>query len=355
MSIELLEKLSNAAGISSFEQEIVTIMEEAVQELPVQTYRDGLGSFISCTKEYCSGPKIMVAGHMDEVGFIVKEIDEHGYLRLQPVGSLWTHLLLDHSFDVICDNQARIEGLIGSVAQHGISAKVRNTTLAMKDLYLDLGLYTREEVEKLGIHIGNQVVPSTRFHRLNREDIYVGKAMDNRLGCYIALEVLRNCQSISHPKYYAVGNVQEEPGLRGARTATEVIQPDLAFAVDTTTAGDTPLNYNTVKLGQGLVISLIDSNTIAHRGLIRYMEETCRKYGIPYQYAVFKAGGTDAGNIHKTRQGIISMCLSIPVRYMHASQTIVSYQDVQACIDLLTKVVEEMNDELLEKIAKGGY
>lgn len=356
MMYELLKELSDAPGISSREESIANIMKNHMLACGAEVFQDGLGSAIGYRMGNQDGVRILIAGHMDEVGFMVKEIDEKGYLKLNPIGSLWTHLLLDHSFYVMTSDGKAIEGVIGSIAQHGISQEVRNRTLPLDSLYLDLGVFSRQEVLDLGIQIGDQVVPCTKLHHLNSETVVVGKALDNRLGCTAAIEVLRRLKDEKiDAHYYAVGNVQEEPGLRGARTSTDMISPDIGFAVDTTIAGDTPLNQNSVKMGKGVVISLIDSNTIAHRGLIRYVEETCKKNHIPYQYAVFAGGGTDAGNIHKTHAGVISMCLSIPVRYMHASQTIADLRDLQACVDLLTCIVREMTRKQFEEILDGGY
>ena len=176
------------------------------------------------------------------------------------------------------------------------------------------------------------------------------KAFDDRIGNYIMIEVARRLKGIKHEALYLANTIQEEPGLRGARTTTHVVHPDIAFAIDTTLAGDTPMNRNICKLGGGVVLSMIDSNSIAPRKLVNYVEKIAKENNIKYQYAVFNKGGTDSGNIHKTYGGIVNMTLSIPIRYMHTNHSIVHEDDVENCIELLWALVKDLNIEKYESL-----
>lgn len=349
----LLKELAEAPGISSHEHIPAQIMFSHLETLSDRVYRDGLGSVIGVRNENAAGIKVQFAAHMDEVGFSVKSIDDHGYIRLQPIGSMWTHVLLGQRVDVITDDEKRIPGVIGSPASHGLAKEVRARTMAMEDLYLDIGAMNREQVLQAGIVPGTMVVPHGAFTNLLDSNLVLCKAFDDRAGCaaeLLAYEKLRHCY---RGPLYCAGTIQEEPGLRGARTATDVIHADLSLAVDTTVAGDTPADYNTCHIGGGVVLSMIDSNTIAHRGLIRYAEKIAKEKNIPIQYAVFKGGGTDSGNIHKSFEGIMAMTLSIPIRYMHTMQSVISKKDVEACADLMTEMTLGMTPEIYEKLLNG--
>lgn len=350
INLDILKELSEVKGISSCEDAVCQLIEKHLDGLVDNVRYDGLGSVIGVKCINQAGPKVMIATHSDEVGFFVKEIDKNGFLRLQPVGSMWTHMLPGHDFVVVTREGKEISGFIGSPASHGMSADKRNKTMPIEDLYLDLGVADKAEAEALGIRVGDMIAPDTKFRTMNNPDYLVGKAFDNRVSCAIGLYVLQRLKDKKHVPLSFGATVQEEPGLRGARTTTDVMHPDLAFAVDTTLAGDTPANKNNCKLGGGVVISMIDSNTIAHRGLIRYVEEMCKKHEIPFQYAVFNGGGTDSGNIHKTFEGIVNMTLSIPIRYMHTNQSIIHKKDVEACVDLLVHIIEEMDSATFDDI-----
>lgn len=349
INLDTLNRIASAGGVSSFEQEIAEILEGDYRNLGLNCVKDGLGSLIAekCTKQ--AGPKVMIAAHMDEVGFIVKEIDDNGFIRLQTVGSWWSHMVLGQWYTVVTSENKKYNGLMGSMATHGLPADIRNKTISIEDIYLDLGVANKQEVLELGIRTGDMVVPCARFEVMNNPKYISCKAFDDRVGNYIMLEAARRLNGTVHVPLYLANTVQEEPGLRGARTATEVTHPDIAFAIDTTLAGDTPLNHNICSLGNGVVLSMIDSNSIAPRGLVRYVESICEKNQIKHQYAVFNKGGTDSGNIHKAFEGIVNMTLSIPIRYMHTNHSIIHVDDVEACITLICELVKDMN----EKVYKG--
>lgn len=346
MKIEILKKLSDFEAISSYEKEITKFISDNLDP-KLKITKDNLGSLIVSKKD-ADKPKVMIATHIDEVGFMVKTINKDGFIHFQAIGSFWSHLIAGQMMKVITKDNKKYLGVIGSYPTHGIPKKIKEKTMNLEDLYLDLGVSSAEKVKELGIEIGDMIVPNTEFQALNQEGYYVGKALDNRVSDFILMELLN--KDISNINLVGAFTVQEEVGLRGARTTTHLIKPDLAFAIDTTLAGDTPLTENVCKLGGGVVLSMIDSNSIAPRKLVKYLRNICISNDIKFQYAVFNDGGTDSGNIHKSFDGILNMTLSIPIRYMHSCYSIIHSDDVKACIKLLECVLKDITYEKLEAL-----
>ncbi len=345
-----LERICGAPGISSFEQEIGRILEEEYTSLGFACEKDRLGSVVADKCKDQPGPKMMVAAHMDEVGFMVEEIDENGFLKVRPIGSWWIHLILGQWYTVVTKDNRQYPALMGSMATHGLPAEIKNKTVKMEDAYLDLGAGSQEEVRSLGVAVGDMVSPWTHFEVMQNPKYVSCKAFDDRIGNYIMLEAAKELRGETHTPLYLANTVQEEPGLRGARTAVEWVHPDIAFAIDTTLAGDTPANHNICALGKGVVLSMIDSNSIAPRKLVKYVEGICKKHHIDYQYAVFNKGGTDSGNIHKAFDGVLNMTLSIPIRYMHTNHSMIHTDDVEACIRLVCEIAKDMDAEVFESL-----
>lgn len=350
INLEKLDKICSAYGISSFEQEIGNILEEEYKALNLPCERDGLGSVIASKCTNHSGPKMMVAAHMDEVGFMVKSIDDHGFIKVQTIGSWWSHMVLGQWYTIVTRDKREYHALMGSMATHGLPAETRNKTVSIEDVYLDLGVGSKQEALDLGIQVGDMVAPLAHFEVMNNQKYISCKAFDDRIGNYIMIEAAKRLEKEEHTPLYLANTVQEEPGLRGARTAVETVHPDIAFAIDTTLAGDTPMNHNICSLGKGVVLSMIDSNSIAPRGLVRYVESICKKNDIEHQYAIFNMGGTDSGNIHKAFEGVVNMTLSIPIRYMHTNHSIIHADDVGACIRLICELAKDMNEKVYGEI-----
>lgn len=344
MDLERLEKICSVCGISSFEQETGELLAKEYESLGLCCMKDRLGSVIAVKCREQQGPDIMIAAHMDEVGFMVESIDENGFIRVRPVGSWWSHMVLGQWYTIVTREQKQYPALMGSMATHGLPEEIRSKTVSLEEVYLDLGVANREEVLSLGIAVGDMVAPWAHFEVMNNPKYISCKAFDDRIGSYIMVEAAKRLKDTVHAPLYLANTVQEEPGLRGARTAVETVHPDIAFAIDTTLAGDTPVNHNICSLGKGVVLSMIDSNSIAPRKLVRYVESVCEKHDIPHQYAVFHKGGTDSGNIHKAFEGVINMTLSIPIRYMHTNHSMIHEDDVEACIRLICELVKDMGD-----------
>lgn len=348
MSLNLLKELVRTPAIAANEYWLNQLLSDKLNKLDYQIKIDGLNSLIAYRDHLEQNPKIMIACHIDEVGFMVKDIDDQGYIFMEAVGSWWSHLVMGQLMQITNAKGERYIALVGSLPTHGIKKEIKEKTIDLASLYLDLGVSSKKQVLDLGIAIGDMITPYSEVIKLNEEGYLLGKAFDNRISVYILMEFLRKYNHKNN--IYAAFTTQEEVGLRGARTTTNMISPDIALAIDTTLAGDTPLTKNICKLNGGVVLSLIDSNSIAPRKLIKYLESLCHKHHIKYQYAVFNKGGTDSGNIHKSLAGVLNMTLSIPIRYMHTNHSIIHFNDVKACIKLLKVISLELTKDKIKEL-----
>lgn len=351
IDFQMLKQLSEADGISGCEREVSRVVNRYFREYADEIMYDNLGSIIGLKKGNEDGPKIMIAGHMDEVGFLVRHIDENGYIRILPVGGWWGHVLPSQEMRITTSTGKKIYGVVGSRAPHGMPSEEKEKVIKPIDLFIDIGVENREEAEELGIQIGDMITPNTECRIMNNSNYIVGKAWDDRIGVAVAIDVLRHLQSTEHDaNVYAVGTVQEEVGLRGARTATQVINPDIGIALDVTTAKDTPMDKGDIGLGRGVILSILDATALAHRGLLNEFEHICEDLNLDINYDAMTVGGTDAGNIHKTFSGVITMTLSIPTRYMHSPRLLIHQRDYIETVEVLAEFCKRLDKDLLERL-----
>ena len=351
--IELLKTLSNLVGVSGHEE---TILQFISEQLPFcMKEQDKLGSGLFSLGE--GDLSIMFATHMDEVGFIVSSINERGYVSIQPVGNMWAHTLLQQLVTITTSDGRQWTGIIGGPQTHAISPEARKKVVAMEELFIDLGVDSRESIQEMGIEVGDVVslVSTCQTIGLN-QDYMIGKALDNRVSVALGIWLMQALEHQHISKRVTLATtIQEEVGLRGARTTAFQEKPLVAFAVDTTLAGDTPANQNYTKLGKGVSLTAIDNMTVTNRGLLIYLENLCKKHQIPYQIGCFTKGGTDAGNIYKSETGILATTLSIPIRYMHTHQSIVHLGDVEATLRLMCAICEDLTMEKYHQILEYNY
>lgn len=351
VNLSLLADFALTNGISGHEREIAQVYKNWTEEYVDEFQHDQLGSVIAVKKGIENGPKIMFSGHIDEIGFLVKSIDDKGFLRLHPVGGWWPHVLLSQPVTITTRQGHDFVGVIGSKAPHGMPAAVRSKVLELKDLYVDLGVSSKAEVELLGIQVGDPITPKADFHVLANPNYLMSKAWDNRIGAAVAAEVVRQLKEDKiSSTIYSVGSVQEEVGLRGAKTAAQKINPDIAVAIDTTIATDTPGEDNRIKLGVGVTLEVMDSSYIGHKGLLYHLQDLCDELNIDYQFEMLTAGGTDSGEIHKVHDGVITLTVSIPTRYIHSHYGIIHRKDFVDTVKLLTEFARRMNNESLETL-----
>lgn len=351
VDLQMLKELSEADGISGCEKEVSRVMKKYLDKYADEVSYDNLGSIIGLKKGKEDGPKVMIAGHIDEVGFIVRDIDENGYIKLLPVGGWWGHVMPSQEMILTTATGKKIKGVVGSRAPHGMSVEEKNKVIKPIDLFVDLGIDSKKEAEDLGVQIGDMITPNTKFEVMNNPNYLVGKAWDDRIGAAVAIDVLKELSEDNHDaNIYAVGTVQEEVGIRGARTTTNLIKPDIAFALDVTTAKDTPMDKGDISLGCGVILSVLDASTLAHRGLLKKLEEICEELELDINYDCMTAGGTDSGNIHKAFDGIITMTLSIPTRYMHSPRLVIHRKDYVQTVKVLAEFCRRVNSDILKEL-----
>lgn len=352
-TINWLKKLALTPGVSGFESAIKEVLSKNLDDICDRDY-DGIGSVIFTLKEQQDGPKIMIAAHMDEVGFMVKHITSEGYLKFTCIGGWWDQVLLGQRVTVLTKT-GEVPGLIGSKPPHILPLDERKKVVDRKDMYIDVGAKDKEEAESVfGISLGDAVVPAGEFIVMKNPDYLMAKAWDNRIGCAMMAEAMRRMASVKHEnRIYGVGTVQEEVGLRGAQTSAAKIAPDLAFVVDTCVAGDVPGVSDELapgKLGAGIGITIYDASMIPSSALRDYAIDVAKKNDIPYQLVFTEGGGTDGGRIHLSHSGVPTLVLSIATRYLHSHYGIIHRKDYEAGVALLCAMLTELNDRKVKEI-----
>lgn len=341
MNIDLLRELTEAHGVSGREESIRAIVRRELEPLGSVTV-DSMGSVICHRKGTGNGRKVMIAAHMDEIGFVVKFIDGNGFLRLNTVGG-WDPRQMNSQRVIVGTESGPLSGvLMYSTKPSHLLGPGEGREQKHEEFFVDLGL-PADEVKKK-VQIGDPVTMDRGFQTLG--NLLTCKSMDDRVGVFVMIEAVRKLAK-HDVDVYAVATVQEEIGLRGAAAAGWAIQPDIAIALDITLANDIPgigeVDYVT-KLGEGAAIKVMDSSLICHPKLVDHFRRTAKANGIKYQMEVLPRGGTDAGAIQRLHGGIPSFTLSIPTRYTHTVNETVHPEDVAACIDLLAKYLEDAHN-----------
>lgn len=323
-----LEELSEAMGVSGHEDEVRQIITDAIAD-QVDEYRvDSIGNVIALNKgDGSSDLKVMVAAHMDEVGFMISQIEESGLLRFFKVGGLDDRIL---PAKMVWIGDKKVPGVIGAKPVHLTEREERDKAIKYKKLTIDIGASSKAEAEKL-VQRGDYATFATEFVELDPAGeswrTVRGKAFDDRAGCAVLIELLNTQYPFD---LYAVFTVQEEVGLRGARVAAFAVEPDLAFVLEGTGANEIPTKKDispSTRLGHGPAITVMDRSFIADKRLVRLLIDTAKELGIPYQIKQPGIGGTDAGAIHRTKEGVPSVTVSVPCRYIHSPAAILSLDD----------------------------
>ncbi|RDU36243.1 peptidase M28 [Neobacillus piezotolerans] len=355
-TLQMLKALTDANGIPGNEREVREVMKEYITPYADEVTTDGLGSLIAKKTGKEGGPKIMVAGHLDEVGFMVTQIDEKGFIRFQPVGGWWNQVMLAQRVTIVT-RKGDVTGVIGSKPPHILTAEARKKPVEIKDMFIDIGATSRDEASEWGVRPGDMIVPYFEFTVMKNEKMLLAKAWDNRIGCAIAIDVLKQLKGEDHPNVvYGVGTIQEEVGLRGARTAAAKIQPDIGFGVDVGIAGDTPgvtEKEALGKMGNGPQIILYDASMVSHKGLRDFITDTADELNIPYQFDTVPGGGTDAGAIHMSHNGVPSLAITIATRYIHSHAAMLHRDDYENSVKLIVEVIKRLDKETVEKIKLG--
>ncbi|ADL07924.1 Cellulase [Thermosediminibacter oceani DSM 16646] len=323
---ELIKKLTETYGPSGEESKIREVIIDEIKDYVDEIRVDVLGNIIA--RKAGTGEKMMLAAHMDEIGVIITNIDDKGFLRFSNIGGVSPFTLIGER--VIFEN--------GTVGVFGMEKLDSIKDLKFNKMFIDIGARSKEEALKK-VRLGDKAVYYRSCDIIG--DCVTAKALDDRAGCAVLIRALQN---LKNPKFdtYFVFTVQEEVGLRGARTSAYGIEPDLAIAVDVTSTGDTPeAEKMAVELGKGPAVKIMDRSVICHPKIKEMLIETAEKNNIPYQLEVLEWGGTDTGAIHLTKAGVPSGCLSIPTRYIHTPSEVASIDDIEKATELLLRVLEK--------------
>ena len=349
-TLQLFKTLTELPGAPGNEHAVRAFMKEQLNLYADEVVQDRLGGVFGIKKGNTSGPTVMVAGHMDEVGFMVTSITKNGMIRFQPLGGWWSQVLLAQRVQVITD-QGPVYGVIGSIPPHLLSDDQRKKPMDIKNMLIDIGADSKEDAEQIGIKPGQQIVPVCEFTPLANPKKIMAKAWDNRYGCGLSIELLKELKDETTPNIlYSGATVQEEVGLRGAQTAANMINPDIFFALDASPANDASGDPNEFgQLGKGTLLRIYDRSMVTHRGMREFVLDMAETHSIPYQYFISQ-GGTDAGRVHTANEGVPSAVIGICSRYIHTHAAIVHVDDYAAAKELLVKLVKACDQTTVESI-----
>ncbi len=351
LNLDLLKELSEAFGPSGYEHRTVKIVKEYITPYVDEVNSDKTGSFIFEKKGKEDGPVVLMAGHVDEIGFIITHINDSGFLRFLPIGAWSNQTLLGQKVSIVTRKGKKLTGVICSVPQILVR---RNDVIKKEDMFIDVGCGKRKEVEDMGVRIGDPVVPLSQFELIKNGSVAMGKAFDDRVGVFVILETIRFLKElgIEHPnRMVGAATVQEEIGVRGARTTVATVKPDISFAIESDVASDIPgipEDKAFAKMGHGMSIVTYDGTMMPNIYLREYVIDKAEELEIPHQLSAIAAGGTDAGVFHLYERGCPSLVLGVPCRHIHTHVSLLSLEDVASCIRLLLQLSTRLDHKTVK-------
>jgi putative aminopeptidase FrvX len=353
-AISLLQELTEAHSVSGHEDEVRAIFVDELSDVgPLAT--DKSGSVICAHTN--DGPRILIAGHMDEVGFLVQNITHDGFIQFVTIGGWWAQVMLGQRVQILTRGGEKILGVIGSKPPHFLPPAQRENAMPVEAMFIDVGASSRREAtESFGISLGDPIAPFSPFTPLSKPNHYMAKAFDNRVGMACVIQAAQELAETDHPNELVfAGSVQEEVGLRGAKTLANFVKPDVAIVLEGPPADDTPgfsHSEGQGRLGGGVQIRLYDPTAITNPRLAEFVIETARRENIPHQIAVRRSGGTDAGSFHLAGNGIPSIVLGCPARYIHSHNAIIDIEDHLAMLSLTIALAERLNESTVEGLTQ---
>lgn len=354
--VELLKQLCESFGPAGFEREVALKVKEYVSKFADEVTTDKLGSVVFKKRGTSDRPKVMLAGHVDEVGFVVTNIDKDtGFLGFAPLGGWFDQVLLAQRV-IVRSRKGDFIGVIASKPPHLLTPEEQKQVVMKESMYIDVGAMGLSDAENMGIRIGDPVIPYSPFSVTNDGKVAVGKAFDDRLGAVVAIETMRRLAQAGskHPNtLYGAATVMEEVGLRGATTSAHLVDPDVALVLEVDIAGDIPgikPREATTKMGKGPAILTYDSSMIPNQALKELAIKVAEDEKIPYQLSAIAKGGTDAGRIHIHKVGCPSVVISVPTRHIHSHAGMLSLSDLDNSIKLTMELVERLDMKTVESL-----
>lgn len=347
---ELLKKLSVVAGVPGNEKKVSQLISSEIKDHVDELNYDHLGSVIG--KKGQNGPVVMLAGHMDEVGLLVTQITKDGFVKFQTLGGWFSQVMLAQVWE-IHTKKGIVLGVTGVKPPHIIPADKRNVAIEINTMYLDLGVSSKEEAEALGVEPGNMVVPRSSFEVLGNDKYLLGKAWDNRIGSAVVIEVLKRLNDNKQNQLYGTFTVQEEVGLRGAETSSNLFHPDIFLALDASPVNDAIDQDAMGGLGLGFLVRIFDPKNVMHQGLLNYFVKLAEKHKIPYQHFTSK-GGTDAAKVLDMDAGILATTIGLPARYIHSTAAMMDIRDLDAARKMLFTVLKDLNPKVINTLKEAN-
>src|SRR3954468_4967352 len=343
-TVELLQKITDAAGAPGFEEPIRKVMLEAMKPFATSMAFDGLGSILAT--QGTSGPRIMVDAHMDELGGVVRRVTPRGLLTMQMLGGWLDQALVDQRW-IIVGSKGPVHAVTGIRDVHVVPPEERTRVYSRDSLFLDVGAKDDAEVAAMGIGPGDPVVPDAPFTVLNGTNNYLAKAWDDRVGCGVVVEAMRRLAALPHANRIVwTITTQEEIGLRGAHTAADVVKPELAIAIEGGITGDVfpgRPEEPQVRLGAGPGIFLYDSSALPNRKLTALVKATAADRQLPLQLDLVQGYGDDSAELQKSTGGLPTVNLVVPVRYTHSHNGIMNRRDFDQMVDLLVALLQKLD------------
>jgi len=340
---QLLQELTDAHGVPGHEAQIRALVRSYLNSLGTIT-QDKIGSVICVQGQ--AGPKVMLAGHMDEIGFMVRLVTDEGFLKFVPLGGWFDQVLLGQRV-IVKTHKGDVPGVIGCKPPHLIPADDRKKLIEKKEMYIDVGATSKKEVEEVGVRVGDPVVPDSKFSIMANSKTYLAKAFDDRVGCALMIQALQTFAHEPHPNVlYGAATVMEEVGLRGATTSVDVVDPDVAIILESDIAGDVPgikPEESAIKLGKGPSLVVFDARMIPNLRLRDLVAETAKELDLPLQFSALEGGATDGAAIHLHKSGVPTVVIGVPARHIHSHTSIIHRDDYDNALKLLIGVIRKLD------------
>lgn len=342
---QLLKELTEANGVPGYESPIREVIQRYLRPLG-DLSKDKIGSVICCKKGTTDSPRVMLAGHMDEIGFMVKQITPEGFIKFLPLGGWFDQVLLGQRV-LIQTSKGDVVGVIGAKPPHLLSPDEREKVVKRKDMYIDIGAISRDEVIDAGVCIGDPIVPRADFVPMAGGKTYLSKAFDDRVGVAMVVSIMQELQGRAHPNtIYGVATVMEEVGLRGATTSVRLVDPDVAIVLESDIAGDVPgitTDESSIRLGQGPTIVVFDARMIPNIKLRDFVLRVAKQNEIPVQLSSIEGGATDGSAIHLHNIGVPTIVLSVAARHIHSDSSIIHRDDYDRAVLLLNLIIQQLD------------
>ena len=346
-TLQLLTELTEAHGVPGYEAPVRAVVRKYLEPLG-QVTQDKIGSVICQVDSSVETPRVMLAGHMDEIGFMVKHITKEGFIYFLPLGGWFDQVLLGQRV-VIKSRLGDVVGVIGAKPPHLLPADERKKVVTKKDMYIDIGAVSQEEVEATGVQPGDAIIPRADFVSLSGGKTYLSKAFDDRVGTALVISALSELKDQTTPNsLFGVATVMEEVGVRGATTSVRAVEPDVAIVLESDIAGDVPgikPEESSVKMGKGPTVLIYDARMIPNLKLRDLVIDLAKESDIPLQISYVLAGATDGAAIHLHNTGVPTVVIGVPARHIHSHSSIIHRDDYDNAVKLLVALVKRLDEK----------